>query len=80
MSTSGSSKGKDAQAPTIPALAVQERTTTVKAPDVFHGDRAKLDNFLTSMDIYILFNQHLFGSESAKIIYVISYLRGITFN
>jgi hypothetical protein len=32
------------------------------------------------MDIYILFNQHLFGSESAKIIYIISYLRGITFN
>jgi hypothetical protein len=32
------------------------------------------------MDIYILFNQYLFGSESAKIIYIISYFRGITFN
>jgi hypothetical protein len=32
------------------------------------------------MDIYILFNQYLFGSESAKIIYIISYLRDITFN
>jgi hypothetical protein len=32
------------------------------------------------MDIYILFNQYLFGSESAKVVYVISYLRGITFN
>jgi hypothetical protein len=32
------------------------------------------------MDIYILFNQYLFGSESAKVIYIISYLRGIAFN
>jgi hypothetical protein len=32
------------------------------------------------MDIYILFNQYLFSSKSAKIIYIISYLRSITFN
>jgi hypothetical protein len=32
------------------------------------------------MDIYILFNQYLFGSESAKVIYVISYFRSIAFN
>jgi hypothetical protein len=32
------------------------------------------------MDIYILFNQYLFSSELAKIIYIISYLRGIAFN
>jgi hypothetical protein len=32
------------------------------------------------MDIYIFFNQYLFGSESTKVVYIISYLRGITFN
>jgi hypothetical protein len=32
------------------------------------------------MDIYILFNQHLFSSESAKVVYIINYLRGIAFN
>jgi hypothetical protein len=32
------------------------------------------------MDIYILFNQYLFGTEIAKVIYAISYLRGIVFN
>jgi hypothetical protein len=32
------------------------------------------------MDIYILFNQYLFSSESAKVVYVISYFRGIAFN
>jgi hypothetical protein len=59
---------------------VQEYTATVKAPDIFYRDQTKLDNFLISMDIYILFNQYLFNSESAKIVYIISYFRGIAFN
>jgi hypothetical protein len=59
---------------------VQERITTVKIPNIFYRNRAKLDNFLISINIYILFNQHLFGSKSAKVIYVISYFRGIVFN
>jgi hypothetical protein len=32
------------------------------------------------MDIYILFNQYLFNSESAKVIYIISYFYNIAFN
>jgi hypothetical protein len=32
------------------------------------------------MDIYILFNQYLFGSKSAKVVYIVSYLYSITFN
>jgi hypothetical protein len=32
------------------------------------------------MDIYIFFNQHLFGTEAAKVVYAISYFRGIVFN
>jgi hypothetical protein len=59
---------------------VQEYTAIIKAPDIFYKDQAKLDNFLISIDIYILFNQYLFGSELAKVIYIISYFRGITFN
>jgi hypothetical protein len=52
----------------------------VKAPDLYYKDRSKLDSFLISIDIYILFNQYLFGTEAAKVVYVISYLRGIAFN
>jgi hypothetical protein len=52
----------------------------VKAPDLYYREKSKLDSFLISMDIYILFNQHLFGTETAKIVYAISYLRGIFFN
>jgi hypothetical protein len=59
---------------------VQEHITIIKTLDIFYRDQAKLDNFFISMDIYILFNQYLFGSESAKIIYIISYFRGIVFN
>jgi hypothetical protein len=59
---------------------MQERSTVVKAPDLYYRDRNKLDSFLMSMDIYILFNQYLFGIEAAKVVYAISYLRGIVFN
>jgi hypothetical protein len=52
----------------------------VKALDLYYKDRSKLDSFLILMDIYILFNQYLFGTEAAKIIYAVSYLRGIAFN
>jgi hypothetical protein len=32
------------------------------------------------INIYILFNQYLFGTEIAKIVYAINYLQGIAFN
>jgi hypothetical protein len=52
----------------------------VKAPDLYHRDRSKLDSFLMSIDIYILFNQYLFGTKTTKVVYAVSYLRGIAFN
>jgi hypothetical protein len=64
----------------IQAIAVQEQSTMVKAPDLYYRNRSKLDSFLMSIDIYILFNQYLFGIEAAKIIYTVSYFRGIVFN
>jgi hypothetical protein len=59
---------------------MQERSAVVKTPDLYYRDRSKLDSFLISIDIYILFNQYLFGTKVAKIIYAVSYLRGIAFN
>jgi hypothetical protein len=59
---------------------MQERSTMVKAPDLYYKDRNKLDSFFISIDIYILFNQYLFGIKAAKIVYIISYLRNIAFN
>jgi hypothetical protein len=59
---------------------MQERNTMVKALDFYYKDRNKLDSFFILIDIYILFNQYLFGTKAAKIIYAISYFKGITFN
>jgi Domain of unknown function (DUF4939) len=59
---------------------MQERSTIVKALDLYYRDKNKLDSFLILIDIYIFFNKYLFGTEAAKIIYTISYLRGIAFN
>jgi hypothetical protein len=59
---------------------MQERNIIVKALDLYYKNRNKLDSFLISIDIYILFNQYLFGIKAAKIVYAVSYLRGIVFN
>jgi hypothetical protein len=59
---------------------MQERSAIVKAPDFYYKDRNKLDSFLMLIDIYILFNQYLFGTKATKVVYAVSYLRGIVFN
>jgi hypothetical protein len=59
---------------------MQERSVIVKAPDFYYRNRNKLDSFFISIDIYILFNQYLFGTKTTKIVYTVSYLRGIAFN
>jgi hypothetical protein len=64
----------------ILVIVVQERSAMVKALDLYYRDRSKLDSFLILIDIYILFNQYLFGTEAAKVVYTVSYLRGIAFN
>jgi hypothetical protein len=64
----------------IQAIRVQEQSVVIKAPDLYYKGKSKLDFFLISIDIYILFNQYLFGTEATKIVYAISYFRGIAFN
>jgi hypothetical protein len=64
----------------IQAIVIQEQNIIIKALDFYYRDKSKLDSFLMLIDIYILFNQYLFGTKIAKIIYIISYLRGIVFN
>jgi hypothetical protein len=59
---------------------MQERSTVVKALDLYYKEKSKFDSFLILIDIYILFNAHLFGTEAAKVVYAISYLRAIAFN
>jgi hypothetical protein len=53
---------------------------TKELPGKNHSHVRLLPTFFISIDIYILFNQHLFGTEAAKVVYAISYFRGIAFN
>ena len=77
ISTKGSSSRKETVLIIIQAIVMQEQNIIVKALDFYYRDKSKLDSFLMLIDIYILFNQYLFGTKIAKIIYIISYLRGI---
>jgi hypothetical protein len=80
ISTKGFSSRKETVLIIIQAIAMQERNVMVKALDFYYKDKSKLDSFFISIDIYILFNQYLFGIKVAKVVYAVSYLRGIAFN
>jgi hypothetical protein len=56
ISSKGSTSGREAILIFIQAIAVQEQSAVVKAPDFYYRERNKLDSFLMSIDIYILFN------------------------
>jgi hypothetical protein len=40
----------------IQAIIIQEQNAMVKALDLYYRNKSKLDSFLMSIDIYILFN------------------------
>jgi hypothetical protein len=80
ISTKRSSSRKKTVLTVILTIIIQERNIMVKALDLYYKNRSKLDSFLISIDIYILFNQYLFGTEAAKVVYTISYFKGIVFN
>ncbi|KAK9464229.1 hypothetical protein V1512DRAFT_255604 [Lipomyces arxii] len=48
-------------------------------PEFFHGDRAKLDEFLAQLTIKFLTNPELFPTEISKVGYASSFLRGPAF-
>jgi hypothetical protein len=64
----------------IQVIVIQKKSTVIKALDFYYREKNKLDFFLISIDIYILFNAYLFGTEAIKVVYTISYFRGIAFN
>jgi hypothetical protein len=54
---------------------MQKQSAVVKTLDLYYRKKNKLDSFLISIDIYILFNTYLFNTETAKIFYAINYFR-----
>ncbi|EHS62650.1 uncharacterized protein PGTG_21158 [Puccinia graminis f. sp. tritici CRL 75-36-700-3] len=60
------------QAPTVPVKGPK-----IGAPDNFDGTRgAKAEVFINQVNLYILANQHLFGTNHAIMVFILSYLTG----
>ena len=45
----------------------------------FKGKRVKLQLFLVQIDIYIIINTNILGGDKGKIIYIVTYLKGVAF-
>ena len=57
-----------------------EKPIKVPLPDPFHGDRAKLKQFLIQVDLYIAFNRKKFKTDQNKAMWTSSFLKGTAFN
>ena len=77
MSVKGSSSSEALVA--TPALDVKS-IPKIAQPDLYHGDRAKLRAFLTQVKLYTGFNGHQFPTETDKVLWASSFLRGSAFN
>ena len=70
--------------PTSPSHEFEIRSDTfkmpkIKAPDTFSGDRAKYNNFIGQVKLYIAYYPHRFTTEKSKILFVGSFLKEAAF-
>ena len=52
----------------------------IALPDLYHRDRSKLRAFLTQVKLYTGFNGHQFPTDTDKVLWAASHLRGPAFN
>lgn len=52
----------------------------IQLSDAFKRDHCMLSTFITQLKIYICFNQTQLAKKSDKVFFVLTYLRGDTFN
>jgi hypothetical protein len=58
------------------AEAVTKAPLKIKAPDVFDGKRGELQNFLSQMKVYLLFNSTSIVTNTENVLVAGTYLRG----
>ncbi len=56
------------------------KTAKVAIPPKFRGDPAKLKEFITKLQIYMLYNSESFDYEPDKVLFAILYLEGLVFD
>ncbi len=56
------------------------KTAKIAIPLKFRGDLSKLKEFITKLQIYILYNSESFNYEPDKVLFAILYLEGLAFD
>ena len=74
MSTKGSS------ILSVPSTGAIHKDLKVKVPDTFSGERSKLKHFLLQVNLYIGFYVTRFVSDTEKVAWTATLLRGLALN
>ena len=56
------------------------RSVKMRAPETFDGNQTKLRSFITRTDMYLHMNRDKISTESDKVLFACTYLRGPAFN
>jgi Retrotransposon gag protein/Zinc knuckle len=81
MSERGSSSKNTTPAPTwTPATGTLNKELKIPLPDVYYGDRSKFKQFMIQVELYIGFNAARFASDTEKVLWVCTLLRGSAAN
>jgi hypothetical protein len=85
MSVKGSSSGHhelkgSSSTENLPLVGNLHKALKVSTPDTYSGERSKLKGFLIQVDLYLTFNSTRFNSETERVLWVVSFLRGDALN
>jgi hypothetical protein len=85
MSVKGSSSGNQelrgsSSTDNLPLVGNLHKALKVSTPDTYSGERSKLKGFLIQVDLYLTFNSTRFNSETERVLWVVSLLRGDALN
>ncbi|KAL2004485.1 hypothetical protein VTN00DRAFT_3487 [Thermoascus crustaceus] len=68
----------------VPNLATKDSSdheinskTKIAKPDLYYGDRPKLQTFISQLELYFFFNPHEFPNEERKVMFAATYLRSM---
>ena len=57
-------------------LAVTPKEIKMNTPTLFTGDRAKLDDFLMEVEMYMWMNSSVYDTHEKKILFMLSFMKG----
>ena len=65
---------------TVPLTGTIHKDLKIQVPDTYYRERSKLKHFMVQVDLFIGFNSTRFASDTKKVLWIVTLLRGLALN